>query len=818
MIRGWLGSALAGAVLLAGVSPSPAQGAPLAIDAAAPGGVSIRFKRAGAAHAQLLGGTLTAPSSAAPAQVAAAYLAARPEILGGVAPSTLRLIDTRALAGTGASVRYTQTFGGVDVLGGDVFVRIDTQGRVRWAKSATRTIPADFDVSAAVTPAAAVALIQNDARLHLRGVSIPTSQARLMIDVTLPGAPPRLVYVVLAPGNLYLREAWRVRVDARTGAVVAIENRVKTANAANVFTNNPAKTPNLVQVPFGPWLTPGQNPVFLQGADVKVMNCLERHQCTDLDFGGNTVSVHTCTIVQNQQGDASGNFLSVQRPASDLDGEDAFAEVQMFYHVNQIYEFFRSFGFTNLVDRPLLAVTNLRTPFDASNPLTIPAALCTNGMPAANAQLYGFDNAFFTPDAMPFTGTAGGGIVFGQGTKIDFAYDGDVVYHEFTHAVMGSLTPAFGANSFDEFGEDPTTGGMNEGTADYFSSALANDPDVGEYAGPPLLNDPNATALRHLTNDKTCPSSLWNEVHQDGEEWGGALWDVRATLPVGQQHTYDQAVYNAIATLVPDDDQISTAAAIAAEVNTLLGASARDLAVTKYAARGLDDCDDRGVDMNGGPARELLFITGVSQELALQPVPGPLQFKLDVPAGTRQILVNITKSGGGAPGAAPAMKLIARPGAAAIHWTYSEDATTHQTTATHDASASADIVCNASMACTGSIGGDITAGPYVLQIINEGAGATLQGVTLAVSDMAGPPDAGPPPDAAPTPTPDAAPTPTPDAAPTPGPDAGNPNNGDGDGGCGCRVGGASQRAPLGGRLALAGLAAFLIVLARRRRR
>jgi MYXO-CTERM domain-containing protein len=810
----WLGSAAVGALLFAGASIAPAQGAPLTVDHAAASGVTMRFQRAASSHAQLVGGLLSAPSSAQPAQIAGAYLATRPEILGAVEPASLRRIDVRQLAGTGATVRYAQTFGGVDVLGGDVFVRIDAQGQVRWAKAATRSIPAGFSVTPGFDAAHAAAVVKGVARFHLAASVVEPAHARLMIDASLPGAAPRLVYVVLAPGNPYLMEAWRVVVDAHTGQIVRADNRVMSATTANVFTSNPVKTPTLQQVSFDPFLTAGQSPIGLVGADVKVMDCLDKQLCTDVDLGmGMPLSVHTCTVVPNLTTPAGGNFLSTARPALDTDGEDAFSEVQMFFHVNQIYGFFRGFGFTDLVDKPLVAVTNLRAPIDFNDLLgSAPLALCTGGVPQPTHHLYGFDNAFFTPDAQAISGVAGGGILFGQGTQIDFSYDGDVIYHEFTHAVMGSLTPDFGGPSFDEFGEDPTTGGMNEGTADYFSSAFAGDPDVGEYAGPPLLgNPPGETALRHLTNDKTCPSSLWNEVHQDGEEWGGALWDVRDALPAGERHTYDQAVYNAIATLVPDDDQISTGAAVAAEVNTLLGASARDLAVAKFTARGLDDCDDRVRDFTGaGAKQDVLLVTGSSQ-IQLHPVPGALQFKLDVPEGTKQIQIHVAQGSGGGVGSEPVLKLIAKPGADAIHWTYATDAS-NVTTATSDATLSGDVTC-ANNACSGAIGADFVAGAYVVQVTNDGADATFQNVTFTMSTMELP-DAGPV-----TGMPDAGPvTGTPDASTPVNPDAGgNPDTGDKDGGCGCRVGGDSGRAPLGG-LAFAGLAAFLIVVTTRRKR
>src|SRR5262245_41664691 len=110
-MKPWLGSAAAGALLLAAASTVPAAGAPVApraplsVDPAAPGGVALRFQRPGVPHAQLVAGTLSAPSSATPAQIAGAYLATRPEILGGVEPASLRMIDARDLGGTGTSVR-----------------------------------------------------------------------------------------------------------------------------------------------------------------------------------------------------------------------------------------------------------------------------------------------------------------------------------------------------------------------------------------------------------------------------------------------------------------------------------------------------------------------------------------------------------------------------------------------------------------------------------------------------------------------------------------------------------------------------------------
>ncbi len=773
----WLGSSLLAAALVAGASPDLAQ---------------ARSK------AKVVSGELSAPSAASPVAIAGAYLATRPAILGDLAPAALRVVSTRTLT-RGSSVRYVQTHAGLDVLGGTVTVRLDAEGRVRWAVGAPSAVPSGFDVTPVLSPEAAIARLQGEARFGLAGMSIPaTRHARLVIDASRPGGRPTLAYVITAPGNPLTLEVLRFRVDANTGEVLSVENLVRyggpPAHLGNVFTSNPTKTPTLTQQPLGPWLTPGQDPVRLQGPDVKVLNCLDQMQCQDL-MG---LSLHSCTHVQGAQATAAGDFLSIQRPASDLDGEDQFAEVQMFFHVNRVSEFFRDLGFGGLDDQPLTAIVNQRIPIDLADLFgSIGAATCTNGVPPAGHQLYKLDNALFTSDGSLF-GITGGAIVFGQGTGADFAYDGDVVYHEFTHAVMGTLTPDFASSPLDEYGYDPTGPGLGEGTSDYFSSALTGDPDVAEYAGPALAG--SGQFLRTLANDKTCPSSLWGEVHQDGEQWGGALWDIRSALEVGQRAAFDIAVFDAISAFADTTDQLSAAALVVAEVTTSLGAPAGATATARFAARGLDDCNDRVIDVpaDSGSAKDVLFLGG--SEIAT-PAPGPVQFKLDVPAGTTRITISTLASqangGGFGGGSAPAVKLIVKPGADPILWTYSG------ANAAHDASASGNVTCSTAgnMPCTGTVDGPFTAGPHMLQLINAGGGAVLQQIFVTTSSEPLAPDAGPG---------------GADAAPG-APDAGPGGGADDDSGCGCRVGGQDERSPLGGgALALAGLAAFLLVVRRRR--
>src|SRR6185436_7180793 len=103
-----------------------------------------------------------------------------------------------------------------------------------------------------------------------------------------------------------------------------------------------------------------QDPIHLQGPDVKVLNCIDQQQCRTL--GMFPSEYHNCTPIQSAATAVGTDFLSIQRPSSDLDSEDQFAEVQAFYHLNRAYEFFRELGFTDLAMRPLSAIVNERLP------------------------------------------------------------------------------------------------------------------------------------------------------------------------------------------------------------------------------------------------------------------------------------------------------------------------------------------------------------------------------------------------------------------------------------------------------------------------
>ncbi len=160
-------------------------------------------------------------------------------------------------------------------------------------------------------------------------------------------------------------------------------------------------------------------------------------------------------------------------------------EVNMYYHVNRVHDFFVGLdpGFTSM-DFPLPATVG-----------------------------YGdhYENAFWN----------GYGIYFGEGggTFRNFALFCDVIYHEYTHGVTDYIYPP---------GMLPYTGqsgAMNEAWSDYFACTITDEPLMGEGG---LYT--NNQVMRSLDNTLKYPDNWTGEVHADGEIIGGAMWDLREAV------------------------------------------------------------------------------------------------------------------------------------------------------------------------------------------------------------------------------------------------------------------------------------------------
>ena len=400
------------------------------------------------------------------------------------------------------AVHWQQTHAGLPVIGAEIVVRLDRAGRVVMLGSNLRD-----DLSVDPVPVLTGLEAENRARATLTTAD-PSGAIFELAILPAPGGG-RLVYRVRVfcerPPAL-----WMVTLDARDGAVLDVSDLRRSAEGY-VYEHNPANS-GVITVDLED-LVGDQSAMIGTYAQVRTTV-----------FDGETAGSDFLA-----QADGDGNFYyDPVEPAVD----DPFAEVHAYHHVTQLSRVFEdTHGHT--FDGPALVTTNYRYTDDGT-----------------------FNNAYFTNNL-----TGDTLLVFGQG-DIDFAYDADVVAHEFGHSVIQSVTQMLfdGLMTYDEYGWNIAPGALHEGMADYWSASYHGDPVMGEYMA-------SLGATRDLENDHTCPSHVIGEPHEDGKIVGGMAWAVREILG---QELADAAFYGAMGQLNPTPSFQDFGEAVAQAVDELV--------------------------------------------------------------------------------------------------------------------------------------------------------------------------------------------------------------------------------------------------------
>jgi len=253
--------------------------------------------------------------------------------------------------------------------------------------------------------------------------------------------------------------------------------------------------------------------------------------------------------------------------------------------------------------------------------------------------------------------------IYFQGER-DFSYDGSIVFHEFSHAVIHTLKPELEQYGHDEQGGHAMPGALNEGFADYFSASFSGEPQVGQYGAAGFLG--GETGLRDLSEPKVCPDDTAGEVHDDSEPFSSALWAIRetivATVGASAVKDYDQLLWAAIAAADDDETHPAMAARISAAIETAFGASVRNTADGIFEDHGVSSCERvfalTGVSSTGTVAyqtKERLYLPTAGQLGLSSMAPATVQFRVEVPPATAGFRLNwdqaslIDESFGGEP-------------------------------------------------------------------------------------------------------------------------------------------------------------------------
>ena len=395
-------------------------------------------------------------------------------------PNGLKLIKTKTSL-LGKHYWYQQTFKGLPVIDGYYAKHVAKDGAVQIADGRD-AVPANLDVSAAVASAsatqtanAAVTARANRARIagpnkNLVPQPAATSGAAQLAVVGGPNA--RLVW------NVTSRSAEGVSrslVDADTGSVV--ESKVISDNVdgrGSVFDPNPVVSEQNEKLTDQN--DKNQDALFLAQKNVILRN---------LDGSGKLNGPYV-NIAEAKGGlaQSKNNTFVYQR------ANDKFEQVMVYYHINQTQEYIHQLGFTE--------VNNESQDFSVNT--------------------FSGDNSFYDPSTDVITVGEGG---------VDDAEDAEVIWHEYGHAIQDDVVPGFG--------ESEEAGAIGEGFGDYWAVTMSVPVSKGFEL--PCVMDWDATSyttdephcLRRTDTGKTIDDKT-GEVHDDGEIWSNALWDIHKAL------------------------------------------------------------------------------------------------------------------------------------------------------------------------------------------------------------------------------------------------------------------------------------------------
>jgi hypothetical protein len=357
--------------------------------------------------------------------------------------------------------------------------------------------------------------------------------------------------VIIGYGDSY-RLAYRVRfrpmspldgryffIDANSGELLRSGNLIKYAtNKAKVFEENPVSTPDPIEVDLL-WVADDAEGKLSAEADenglrkIVAVNCPDLGETFEYDAGYQKYEFQRCTLKQMANKEENGNFIYEDWNSGlkyNFDTDDIYPEIALYYHMTKIYNYLAGLGlkeYTELPNhegtKPILGIANFQI-------LGYYAGYNTADLkPMDNAFFSAYDPYFAEMFYGDFEYNTSDALVFGQGTKADFAYDGDVIYHEFGHGVVDGIANFEYEGWPDKYGFTNEIMGMNEGMADVFSFIITEDPCLAEY----VAKGTGATesidgfkCLRTTTNPNKVNEDFNGEAHNDGLPLVGAHWEI----------------------------------------------------------------------------------------------------------------------------------------------------------------------------------------------------------------------------------------------------------------------------------------------------
>jgi Fungalysin metallopeptidase (M36)/PKD domain/Fungalysin/Thermolysin Propeptide Motif len=495
------------------------------------------------------GGFLTRPSAAAPAAIALGYLADHVDLFRlSRADLTSFAVATKYVTEHNGATQLTlqQLDQGRKIEGALLTFVIDRQGRIASVGGASypdASASATHSLSAeqAIRAAASALGLDDDRSLRLisssNGPSKHTVFRNSLSDGLYRPLPISADLVTFPLGDAQARLGWKTTiesqlglyqtiVDANSGDVLFRHSLTYFAGPeGNVYTSqNPTTTQQIV--PFTGWVsgrtTSGNNVnAYL---DLNASNAIGyQPQTPDT---GDPAYQHFDYAFTNAYQTSGGTNITTDRDAT---------LTQLFYWVNLAHDYYYALGFTepsrnfqtdNFGRGGAGGDAVLAEAFNGWGTGT--EKLCKD---SSNNDILCRNNANF--NSGPGDGTPGRLEVYLGSTPFPFReseMEGDTIVHEYGHGVSNRLVG--GGN----LGSGVQTGGLGEGWSDFFAISYFNDPVIFEYSGGGDANTPPTSGFRRISSYATSTEKytlLCNpscEVHNDGEIWATALWNLRVKL------------------------------------------------------------------------------------------------------------------------------------------------------------------------------------------------------------------------------------------------------------------------------------------------
>jgi Zn-dependent metalloprotease len=479
------------------------------------------------------GATLSLPQSDSPDRIARGFLKDRASLfaLSEAGVDTLKLNKEDNDEGT-SFLNYTQTVGGIKVFEGDVRVAVNRQGevlsvregflvnngqtvKVRPALSeakaiakafehAGRTVSESFSETRARESKSESAEFANPLDLNLENVLSELNVVRVNDSARLAWH----VYADVGPSEWY-----EILLDAQTGELLMRHNLYVSEAQGNVYKEDPDAAPRVI-VSFVGDTTINTAAGWMGTSTVTTGNNVEAYLDTNAD---NAPDANNGANLSNGHASAPDqNFNFPFSTAVDPRTQQAAVVTNLFYFNNVMHDFSYNLGFTE----------------SAGNFQTNNFGRGGTGNDSVRAEAQdgsGTNNANFAtppdgqrPRMQQFLFTA-------PTPDRDSSVDSDVVFHEYGHGISNRL---IGNGSTALSGTQ--SGAMGEGWSDYWATTLNNDGVMGEY----VTQNPTRGVRRaaytvpanavHDSYADVCAGGC--EVHNDGEVWAAALWDLRTQL------------------------------------------------------------------------------------------------------------------------------------------------------------------------------------------------------------------------------------------------------------------------------------------------